>query len=382
MEYRTDCVYFNGYKPCRYKRVCAGCPHYSRAEQRILIISLEALGAVLRSTCLLAPIKRRYPNSHITWLTFANARPLLDCNPQIDRIMTYSDRVLPVLDHLKFDVAYVVDKSMLAGALGERVHAREKFGFGLDERGNIAPLSSEADYQYAVGLDDNLKFFVNQKPETQQITETMGLPWQRDPYLFAMSDDEKSEVRQRRATILAETGAVGIIGYSTGCSLLYPYKKFTVERSIEIIRGFRETYPDYAVALLGGQEDSDRNLAMKQAFADDPRVVMTPTTGGLRSGILWMDTADMILTGCSLGLHISIALKKKTLTWFGVSCAQEIDLYDLGIKLYAQVSCSPCWKKSCDQPIKCYDMVSAAKIVEQTGVLLRDGSDQKKSANS
>ena len=111
-------------------------------------------------------------------------------------------------------------------------------------------------------------------------------------------------------------------------------------------------------------------MQMKAAFQDDEYVVDTPTREGLRSGVLWMATSDMVLSGCSLGLHIAIALKKPVVAWFGVSCIQEIDVYDRGFKLQADVACSPCWKRSCDKQPKCYDEVSVASVMEASSQIL------------
>lgn len=369
MVYYTDCRLFNGYKPCHHKRACTDCPHYEPIQERIAVLSLEAMGAVLRSTCLLPAIKRKYPQAHITWFTLKSAQPLLENNPYIDRLVTVDAKTQSLIEYLQFDVLYAVDKSLEAGAIAERLNARRKFGFGLDPNGVIRPLSDEANYQYAVGLDDELKFHINQKPETQQITETMGLEWQRDPYILQLTQSEKAEVARRRQGML-DLGVKGIIGYNTGCSLLFPYKKFTIKRAIELVSAWRQQFPDYAVALLGGPEDTERQEAMKAAFAEDPLVINTPSREGLRSGVLWMDTADIVLSGCSLGLHIAIGLQKPVIAWFGVSCIQEIDVYDRGIKLQAEVACSPCWRKSCDQPIKCFDMVSVETIIQATKQLI------------
>ena len=369
MGYNFECGLFTGYKPCRYKRSCDLCELYQRVDTRIAIISLEALGAVLRSTVLLQPLRRKFGACHITWITYPNAKSLLQNNPLIDRIVTVEASTIALLHHLKFDYLFAVDKSLESGALAETLGATHKFGFGLTSKGVIRPLSVEAEYQYAVGLDDQLKFFTNQKPETQQITETMGLKWERDEYVLALSKEESENVRVRRAAMLHDGGR-GIIGYNTGCSTLYPYKKFTVERSIELIAQWRKHFPDHFVALLGGREDAERQRAMKLAFADDERVINTPTDEGLRSGILWMDASDIVFTGCSLGLHIGVALKKKMIAWFGVSCAHEIDLYDRGFKLIGEVSCTPCWRKQCDNNPKCYDKVDIDKIVMSTQDLL------------
>lgn len=366
--YNLDCRFFTGYKPCKFKRPCDGCPEYQPVKTRIGIVSLEALGAVLRSTVLLAPLKRKYPQAHITWITYPGAKALLDNNPEIDRIVVVDGKTEAVLNHLEFDVLCAVDKSIEAGALAERIKAKQKFGFGLTTGGVIRPMNPEAQYQYDLGLDDHQKFFVNQKAETQQTTESMGLKWERDPYILQLTPAEVQQAQQLRAEF--KQSARGIIGFNTGCSILYSYKKFTVERSIETIAMWRKQFPHMAVALLGGREDHERQAAMKAAFANDPLVVNTPTTGGLRSGVVSMATADMVFSGCSLGLHIAIALKKPTVCWFGVSCSQEIDLYDRGVKLQAEVTCSPCWRKTCDNEPKCYNQVAPDKIGAATSEVL------------
>lgn len=392
--YHSDCRHFSGYKPCAHKRSCAGCPHYEAAGARILVVSLEALGAVLRSTCLLPALKRAYPSSHITFITSKGAIPLLQNNPYIDRLLPLGFDTATLLATLTFDRAYGVDKSLAAGGLMAAARAPIKRGFGISELGAIIPLSEHARYQYDVGLSDQLKFYDNFKPETQQLTESMELTWERDPYVLEFSPAEKALIAARRSSLLVgevlsnedQGGAAscslercggstkprfqGLIGFSTGCSTLYPYKKFTVSRSVELVEGWLEAFPDHAVVLFGGPEDSERNEQIYAPFKDHPRMLSTPTRGGLRSGMMWMAAADMLLSGCSLGLHIAIALKKPTVCWFGVSCHQEIDLYDRGIKILADVPCSPCWKKTCNQAIKCYDQVPVAKVVAATRQLI------------
>lgn len=366
MTYKSDCRLFNGYKPCKYKRGCEGCQEYDKVQSRVAIVSLEAMGAVLRSTCLLKPIVDKYPGAHITWITLKNAKPLLEQNPYIDRLIVLEAKTWPLIQRLKFNVLFAVDKSNEAGAVSEIIQAEEKFGFGCDSQGVIRPLTEHAQYQYDVGLDDQLKFFTNEKPETQQITETMNLTWNRDPYVLHLTDHERALVKQRRQNILESTGSKKIIGYNTGCSVLFPYKKFTLTRATELVAGWRKSFPDYAVALLGGPEDTERNKAIKESFEDDPQVILTPTTEGLREGVLWLDVSDLVFSGCSLGLHIGIGLGKPSIAWFGVSCSQEIDLYGKGIHLKADVPCTPCWKKSCNQDVKCFDQVSLKRILGAT----------------
>jgi hypothetical protein len=63
-------------------------------------------------------------------------------------------------------------------------------------------------------------------------------------------------------------------------------------------------------------------------------------------------------------MHMSIALGKWTVAWFGPTCAQEIDLYERGRKVLSSAECGPCWKRSCARETMCYDLVSIDALAE------------------
>ncbi len=50
------------------------------------------MGNVLVTTSLLPAIKRKYPESTVTWITLKNAAPLLQENPLIDRVFSGSPK--------------------------------------------------------------------------------------------------------------------------------------------------------------------------------------------------------------------------------------------------------------------------------------------------
>jgi heptosyltransferase-2 len=71
-------------------------------------------------------------------------------------------------------------------------------------------------------------------------------------------------------------------------------------------------------------------------------------------------------------MHIAITLRKFVLAWFGVSCWNEIDLYDRGLKLYNEdLFCSPCWKKQCPYDLECIKLIDLDGIVSAIDVFFR-----------
>lgn len=378
----VGCRHFSGYKPCGLNQACdPACQHLDLVKVRVLVVALEALGAVLRITSLLAPIRRKFPGAHITWVTQAPADQLLIGNPLIDRVLTTQPSDLLSLSALQFDVAFVTDKSLRASGVLRQTQVDHIFGFQADAwSGAIQPATPAAQELWELGLNDHKKFFVNQKSEAQLMTEAMELSYRRDPYILNLSASEKREVQRRKAS-WASNGEI-LVGLNTGCSGAVPYKKMSVEAHRELIRSL-EFEAGVRVVLLGGREDTERNQAIGSGFD----VIQSETRNGLRDGVLSVAACDVIVTGDSLGLHMGVALRKWVVAWFGPTCAHEIDLYDRGQKVMAKVGCGPCWKRTCHNEVMCYDRVDTAELVSaiRAGVktiAAESNSEQERSPES
>ena len=191
-----DCKHFQGYKPCFPGTDCLEkCFDPSPRGTRILIINLEAMGNVLVTTTLLPALKRKYPASTITWITLGNAYRLLDNNPLVDEVVVWDPEAWLKMAEREFDFAMNIDKAKNSCAFIMSVNAGKKAGYGLNADGVIVPLNRDAEYNYRLGLNDHLKFRVNQKPNTQLLTEAMGLKYRRDDYILNLSPEEETFCR-------------------------------------------------------------------------------------------------------------------------------------------------------------------------------------------
>jgi len=376
-DYLT-CKHFTGYKPCfpDYDCTTQGCKEYKSVGTKILIINLDAMGDVLMTTAQLPALKKRFPESTIYWITLKNAAGLLENNHYIDRVLTYDAESLSILQSLSFDYVMNVDKSLRSGALAMQVNSKNKLGFGINTSGKIIPLNKGAEYNYKLGLDDNLKFQINKKTGQEYLAETFDLEYIRNDYTFNFSDEELDFIDEYKLqeNILPEDE---IIGFNTGCSLLFPNKKMTIEQHVSLIDKFL-SYNRFKIMLLGGPEDKERNDIIAEEFKN--KVINTPTFLGVRKGGCFESIPQLIITGDSFGMHMAIALKKYVIAWFGLSCWAEIDLYDRGVKLFPDnLFCAPCWKKVCPYNLECIQMIDLEKIVNETlSYFDRKTSDNKK----
>jgi ADP-heptose:LPS heptosyltransferase len=357
-----DCKHFTGYKPCfPYVDCLDECVDNIPRGKRILIINLDAMGHVLVTTSLLPAIKRKYPKSHISWITLAKAAGLLENNRYVDRVYVWEPESWLILQSMRFDLVLNVDKSLRACSLTMGLNSKEKLGFGMNADGVIVPLNKEAEYLYRLGVDDRLKFRSNQKPLSQILHETFKLRYKRDEYVLGLSPEELAFCRSYRKEVGIQDSDF-VVGFNTGCSPLYPNKKMTIEQHVSLIERL-SSIGGIRLLLLGGPEDTERNAEIARIVGN--KVIDTPTRDGLRRGICYESLCDLVITGDTLGMHLAIALKKQVIVWFGVSCWSEIDLYGRGVKLIPEgLECSPCWKHQCPYNLECIQMIDLDRICD------------------
>ncbi len=365
------CKKFSGYKPCFSYKNCLenGCQEdtdQNKIGTKILIISLDALGAVLSFTSILPAIKRKFPISTVNWITMPGADKILFNNHYIDKVWVWNDENRMIIRQMSFDYLFNADKTNYACAFANEINANNKFGFLLNEDGKIIPANKSAMYNYLMGNDDYLKFRKNQRTGLDIIHETFELDYQKDEYQFFFTEEEKEFIESYKKEIGYDQ-AKTYVGFNTGCSNLFPNKKMTIEQHIYLIQKLSEN-KSLKIVLLGGKEDTERNEQIIAGLPENIRkeVINTPTTLGLRRGACFIDIADLVITGDSFGMHLAIALKKFVIAWFGLSCWSEIELYDRGIKLYQEnLECSPCWKRVCPYDLECIKMIDLDRIISE-----------------
>lgn len=358
-----SCKHFTGYKPCFPGENCLQeCVQCEPIGTKILIVNLDAMGNVLVSTTLLPALKRKYPQSTVYWITLRNAAPLLKDNPFLDCVYLWEPESWLILGKMSFDLVLNIDKSQRSAAFAMGVTAKERKGFGMNTNGQIIPLTPEAIENYRLGLDDHLKFRVNQKTVPQLQCEEFGLEFRRDEYTLVLTPEEKAfcaGYKKQHGLDAAEL----VVGFNTGCSELYPNKKMTVEQHVKLIERFSGV-EGIRLVLLGGPEDTIRNAEIARRVGE--KVLNTPTSEGVRQGICFINVCDLVISGDSFGMHAAIGMKKEIVVWFGVSCWTEIDLFDRGIKLIPEgLPCSPCWKRACPYNLECIQQIDLDRIVRR-----------------
>ena len=356
---KADCLYFKGDKPCKFKRLCEECQHYQPFAKKILVIKCRAQGDVLRTTALLPGIKRKYSESHITWLVDEESVDLLH-NTYIDRVLGYGlSNILPLMVE-KFDVLISLDKEPPSTSLAAMIDSKDKLGFGMNEYGNLIPFNKEAEYAYRLGVDDDLKFTQNTLTYQEIIYKTAEIEYQGDGYVFQLDDVHKEKAKrffQDRAIDKTRTA----IGLNTGAGVKFETKQWPPEKYLHLIEHLSEGL-QANIFLLGGKKETELNQHLENTA--ESGVFNTGNDNSLLEFAGFLSKMDIVVTSDTLGMHLAIAQKKKVIALFGSTCPQEIDLFGQGAKLFAGVDCSPCYKQTCPD-MKCMDEITPEQVFDE-----------------
>jgi len=357
---RRDCRHFPGDRPCVFHKqdlvTCDSCLHYAPRGTAVLIVKLEALGDVLRTTSILPALHRQYDPCHVTWITSPAARELFAGNDLVDKVIWSPDDYLPTLLSRTYDVVINPDAAIRSCELAAISRGHTAFGYRLGPQGIVIALNSAADRWLEMGGSDTLKR-TNAKTYQQILHEMCALNPKGQHIVLNLTDDEAAE----REGLAREAGidpALPVVGLNTGAGKRWELKKWRTDGFMGLIDMILEG-SDAQVVLLGGELESGRNTFIASRF--DKRV-LNPSLRSIRRFVRTIDLCDAVVTGDTLALHAALGLKKRVVALFGPTSPAEIDMYDLGTKIVPDIDCVCCYKNGCRREPNCMELITAEQV--------------------
>src|SRR3989338_137992 len=194
---------------------------------RILLMKLGALGDVLRTTPLLAGLKKRHASAQIHWLVASENQEVLRENPMIDRLWVLGEED-GSLARETYDWAVNLDKEPEALDAVMSANAEKKMGFGRATDGALCALDEKSDYALRLGIDDELKFRTNKKTYQEISFEQVGLTFEKEEYLMPMSDADLSFAKKFLELAGFFRRKKPVIGLNTGSGSRFAGKRLPV----------------------------------------------------------------------------------------------------------------------------------------------------------
>ncbi|MBU8871612.1 MAG: glycosyltransferase family 9 protein [Gemmatimonadales bacterium] len=361
MKIRSDCIHFKGHVPCTPHKLrgvhCEDCREFRKRSGRILMIKLGAAGDVVRTTPLLGPLREKFPDHALTWVTeFPELLPGI-----VDDPLRWDTNAVLLLRHLRFDLLINLDKDRQACALAKEVSATRKIGFTLGSDGVSAPILAGATPEMAeavtaklhTGLFDD----VNQACRLSYLQEIFAICG------FEFSGQEYVLDRPEPAPEFDLPSGKAVIGLNTGCggrwtSRLWP-EKYWRELATNLGRA------GFAVVLLGGPQEDEKNIRLAAATG-----ACYPGHFDLKTFIGLMDRCDLVVSAVTMAMHLALGLGKRLVLLNNIFNPYEFELYGRGVILAPEQKCSCFFQPRCTASEFCLETLHPETVMEAVNNLL------------
>jgi heptosyltransferase-2 len=348
MDVRRDCLHFRGDIPCAPHKErgvhCDGCPEFTARAGRILIVKLGAAGDVIRTTPLLAPLRRDFPRHRIAWLT---QHPDLVPASVEDRL-PLDAASLVWARNTRFDLLINLDKDREAIAAASEIRAARKLGYLLGDDGFCVPADDgPARAKFLTGLFDDVNR-ANALSYPQEVFAICG-------YDFAGEEYELD--RPAAPPKLDLPAGRPVVGLNTGCGGRWTSRLWPEELWAALALRLQED--GRTVLLLGGPEEDAKNRRLAAVTG-----ARYPGTFPLRGFIGVMDRCDVVVSAVTMAMHVAIGLRKQLVLINNIFNPSEFELYGRGEIVGPAQACTCFFRPRCTNERFCLETLAPETVAD------------------
>jgi len=332
----------------------------------ILIIKIGALGDVARTSFIAQALKDKYRANkpRVVWVTDIRAKPFFVNNPYVDQVVIKEEK--QQLLNESWDLVINLEEDSMNCRFASSLKKKKLIGF-YEQSGKIFPTDSVKEWFNMSALGEKPKNDIlkkrNKKTHRQILSEIIGVSqWKKYEPFFRLTNSQRkiaSNFMRRHNLVRGDL----IVGINTGSADRWP-KQLSVEKTAELIDILSKEL-NAKILLFGGPNEIERNRQIISLSRS--HVIDTGCGNDLVEFPAFISVCSIFITTDSLGLHIALALKRKTVCLVGPTSANEIDLYGLGIKVVADSKCLCCYKNNC----KSMEKINIKKVFAAVKDLLK-----------
>ncbi len=329
-KYNKKCRFFNEKYACdtlsteNYKS-CEECKFAQEYSKKILIIKLGAIGDVLRTTCILPALRKKYgPDILVYWMTLQESADLLKNNPFVDKILQYNLENVLRIQQEEFDILFSLEIDSPATLLANLVKANEKFGYFFNN-GATFYFNKNAEEYLETAFLNHIKI-KNRKTYQQLISKTCDLKdyYNKEKPIFNLTEKEIrfSQEFKLKNNILDKDK---IIGINIGSSGRWASKFWDNEKIKQLIRKIKE---NKILILAGPNELKKQGELIEEMKQEGIFLLKNNPENTLTEFAAIVNLCDIIVCGDTMVLHMASALNKKIIALFFSTPPWEIEDYE------------------------------------------------------
>jgi 3-deoxy-D-manno-octulosonic-acid transferase/heptosyltransferase-1 len=336
---------------------------------RILIVKLSAIGDVVQSLPALEAMKRTFPHSEIDWVVEEAAADILYDHPLIDRLLVSRRKAwmrmlkqpstvlqglagirgfLRELRDRRYDIAVDLQGLLKSGVVIGLARAKRKIGFS--------------------GTRECSSCFLNERLPAYDI-EKHALERYLDVarYLGAVDPKPTCTLPIGRELDAMRSRLTGINGDGRKIIVINPMARWKTK-----------LWQEEKFAQLADRLIDERNALVALTGSPEDRAVTDRIQGMMRhQAVNWAgettlrelaalaELSDLFITTDTGPMHLAAAAGTRVVALFGPTAPGRTGPYGSGhVVVRAGVACSPCFRRECDQGLRCMREITVEEVLK------------------
>jgi ADP-heptose:LPS heptosyltransferase len=324
-----------------------------------LVVKLDAIGDVLRSASMLPLIITRHAAPYIAWVTRPESVELVGMMQHIDEVIPLTEQGLLRVKTGGWNCVYSLSNDLNSASIAVTA-AAPIIGYGINERGMIAPSNEAALHWLQMAAFDRLK---KQNTESYQklMLRIIGAPDSPivPPALtipLALRTIAAARLQQLFGNSTPRTIAINV-----GAGGRWPKKMLDGRQIAAVVRELRQR-SDADILLVGGPAEAGKAATISALVSGGVQAAITETVPEF---IALLAETRLLICGDTLALHIATALALPVIALFGPTSATEIPEFDGLISkiMVRELACLGCYGDCTKQP-NCMSLIDTAQLAD------------------
>ncbi len=302
------------------------------------------------ATPVLQDIRHAFPHAHISALGGEPIRALLEHNPNIDAFLPFSKKEIPQLvqtiQEKQFDLGILLTGSFSSAWLFFRARIPRRLGYRGHFRSLLlSPGVRKSEFHEKQHLVKTYKELLS--PLDIAVSDTA-------PKLF-VTDEEKQKAWMRLSHhgIAKEQTLIGINpGAAYGSAKCWLPERFRTLTE-ELLKK-----PNVRIVYFG----DTNGKSLVDTICKDLPVLNVAGATTIRELMAMISHCSLLVTNDSGPMHMASALSIPVVALFGSTSAIKTGPYQHGTIIHKQVSCSPCYKRTCPIDFRCMKRITVEDV--------------------
>ncbi|MBP9841261.1 MAG: lipopolysaccharide heptosyltransferase II [Simkaniaceae bacterium] len=303
---------------------------------KILVRMPNWLGDIVMATPVLALIRKKYPEGHLTALLPQSFAPLLQGDPHLNEVTSS-------LKKGEYDLGFLLTNSFSSAYAMYKAGVKCRVGYSGDWR--------------RLFLTEAVSFSKKRKEQhlVKTYQELLGGDGTLLPTLY-LDEKEKEWAREFLKSMGITGRVIGVhVGASYGPAKCWPASKF---RSLAKVLS-----KENCLLFFGDAGTHEKITQITEGLPSSVVNLAGKTT--IRELMALMKSCHVILSNDSGPMHIADALGIPLIALFGSTDPRVTGPYRSQEVIWKEVSCSPCFKKTCPIDFRCMRSIMVKEVLEK-----------------